>query len=133
MSTTSPYRTTSDLVLAVLKRARVLAVGQAVDVDDYNNIAGEIDSIIRKIAGLEIVYIADANNIPGAFFSDLVDIVIGECATTLGLSGQEYVEAVNKGLGGAGGMKPGDGAAAQSLKVIARGRPTYEPLQIMNF
>ena len=133
MSVNSPFRPSSDLVLLVLQRSGVLSVGQPVDVEDFNNINNQLDSIFRKIAGLEIVYVSDPANIPGAWFSDLVDIVIGECASTLGLRGQDYIDAVNKGLGGAGGVPVGAGAAVQSLKVMSRARPTYEPARIVNF
>lgn len=129
MATNSPYRTSSDLILAVLKRGGVLAVGQAVDPEDYQNVANDLDSIIRKLAALEIVYVSDQDNIPGAWFSDLVDIVLGECAASLGFSGEALAALVAKGLG----MDPGAGAAAKSLKIIARGKPTYEIQRIMNF
>jgi hypothetical protein len=135
MSSTSPYRTSSDLVLQVLANAGVLAVGQNVDVEDFANVNGQLDAIIRKLAGLEIVYVADINNIPGAWFTDLADIVTGECASSLGIVADEYVKLVNKGLGGAAGtgVPIGAGTAAMSLKIMTRGRPTYEPLRFVNY
>lgn len=126
MATTSPYRTSSDLVLEVLKRTHVLSVGQAVDPDDFALVNDNLESVFRKLAGLEIVYVGDRDNIPATWFSDLVDIVAGECATTLGISGQDMVDLVMKGLGGLGGIDIGAGAAAKSLKIICRGRPTGE-------
>jgi len=133
MAVNSPYRSSSDLVLEVLSRAGVLSIGQAVDVDDFQTVSKNLDSIFRKIAGLEICFVADADNIPGTWFSDLVDIVLGESAKDIGLSGQEYIDAVNKGLGGLGPVDVGAGAAAKSLKIISRGRPTYEPLRFVNY
>jgi hypothetical protein len=133
MAINSPYRTSSDLVLQVLANAGVLAVGQNVDVEDFATVNNLLDAIFRKLAGLEIVFVADANNIPGAWFSDLADIVAGECGKALGIGGQEYIDLVNKGLGGLGQVDIGAGTAAKSLKIITRGRPTYETLRIMNF
>jgi len=126
MATTSPYRSSSDVVLEVLKRTHVLALGQAVDPDDFALVNDNLESIYRKLAGLEIVYVGDRDNIPAAWFSDLVDIIAGECATTLGISGQDMIDLVMKGLGGLGGVDIGAGAAAKSLKIICRGKPTGE-------
>jgi hypothetical protein len=43
---------------------------------------------LPQARGLEIVYVADPNNIPGAWFSDLADIVAGECASKFGIVGR---------------------------------------------
>ena len=120
-------------MLEVLSRAGVVSIGQAVDVEDFQTVQKNLDSIVRKIAGLEICFVADIDNIPGAWFSDLVDIVLGECAKDIGLSDGEYVAAVNKGLGGIPPVEVGAGSAAQSLKIITRGRPTFEPLRFVNY
>lgn len=133
MAPTSPFRTSSDLVMEALKNLGVLSVGNPVDPEDFNYVNEKLDSIFRKIAGLEICYVPDPDNIPGALFSDLVDIVAGECATKFGFSGDTMVTLVNKGLGGAMGVAIGAGTAAQSLKIMSRGRPTYEPLRFNNY
>lgn len=133
MSTTSPYRTSTDLVTEALANLGVLAAGQPIDPEDFNWIQEKLDSIYRKLGALEIAYVPDPNNIPGAWFADLSDIVAGECASKFGLVGQELMDKINKGLGGSGGADVGAGTAAKSLKIITRGRPTYEPLRIMNF
>jgi len=133
MSITSPYRTSTDLITLVLQRAGLLSIGNAPDVEDVTNVRNQLDSIIRKLGGLEIVYVADPDNIPGAWFSDLADIVAGECGTSLGIVGEELMTLVNKGLGGAGPVDIGAGTAAKSLKIITRGRPTYETQRIMNY
>ncbi|WP_445222256.1 hypothetical protein ACKWRH_21615 [Bradyrhizobium sp. Pa8] len=133
MAPTSPYRTSSDLVLEVLKRTNVLAVGQAVDPDDFALVNDSLESIYRKLAGLEIVYVGDRDNIPAAWFSDLADIVAGESASNLGISGQDMIDLVVKGLGGLGGVDVGAGAAAKSLKIMCRGRPTYETFRMQCF
>lgn len=133
MAINSPYRSSSDLVLEALKNLGVFSEGQAVDVEDFNYVQEKLDPTFRKIAGLEIVYVSDPDNIPGAYFSDLADIVAGECASKFGLVGQEFSDKVNKGLGGVGGVEIGSGTAAKSLKIMSRGRPTYEPLRFTNY
>lgn len=133
MTITSPYRTSSDLITLVLQRAGVLAVGNPADIEDVTNVNNQLDAIFRKLAGLEIVFVADPNNIPGVWFTDLADIVAGECGTSLGIVGEELTSLVNKGLGGAGQVEIGAGTAAKSLKIIGRGKPTYETQRIMNY
>ena len=119
------YRTQTDLINKVLANLGVLAVGQAVDPEDFAAIEAEVDPLLRKLNALEIVYIPDANNIPGSFLSDLADILAGECATKFGSNPDHYAMLIQRGLG----MPPGAGIAALSLKQMTRGRPTYEILQ----
>jgi hypothetical protein len=133
MAINSPYRTSSDLVLQVLKKAGILSVGQPVDPEDFAAVNNNLDAIFRKLAGLEIVFVSDPANIPGAWFMDLADIVTGECASDLGIKGKEFEDLVNKGLGGQNGVEVGAGAGAKSLKAITRGKPTYEPLRFVNY
>lgn len=133
MATNSPYRSSTDLVTEALANLGVLAAGQPIDVEDFNWVNEKLDSIFRKLGGLEICYVPDPNNIPGAWFSDLADIVAGECASKFGLVGQEFIDKVNKGLGGAANVDIGAGIAAKSLKIMTRGRPTYEPLRFVNY
>ncbi len=135
MGNTSPFRTSSDLVIEALSNLGVLSAGNPVDPEDFNWVNEKLDSIFRKLAGMEICYVPDPSAIPGAWFSDLADIVAGECASKFGLMGQEFADKVNKGLGGAPGtpVDIGAGTAAKSLKIMQRGKPTYEPLRFNNF
>lgn len=133
MATTGPYRTSTDLVNEALANLGVLAAGQATDPEDFSYVSEKLDSILRKLAGLEICFVADANNIPSAWFSDLADIVAGECCTKFGVTDSDYLKLVNKGLGGAQGVMVGGGTAAQSLKIMTRGRSTGEPLRTDSF
>lgn len=133
MAINSPYRTQADLILEALKNLNILAAGQPVDPEDFSYIQEKLDPILRQLMGLEIVAVGDPNNIPGAWFSSLADIVAGECATKFGLVGQDLTDKVNKGLGGMGSVPIGAGTAAQALKIMTRGRPTYEPLRFVNY
>ena len=128
-----PYRTSNDLVLEALANLGVLASGQTVAPEDFAAVNGKIDGIFRKLAALEIVYVADGSNIPGEWFNDLADIVAGECATKFGASGDYIGVLINRGLGGFGGVPIGAGTAAQSLKIMTRGRPTGEPLKTCSY
>lgn len=123
------YRTQTDLVLETLANLGVLAAGQVPDVEDVQYVTEKLDAIYRMLAGLDICYIPDPNNIPGAFFSSLADIVAGDCATKFGSSPDDFAKLTQKGLG----VPPGSGAAAMALKQITRGRPTFEPLRVCYF
>lgn len=133
MATNSPYRTTADLITEVLANLGVLAAGQPIDPEDYNYVSEKLDSIFRKLAALEICYVSDSSNIPGAWFSDLADIVAGECATKFGSNPDHYAMLLGRGLGGVASVPVGAGAAAQSLKIMTRGRSTGEPLRTESF
>ncbi len=127
------FRTSQDLVNEALANLGVLAAGQAVDPEDFNYVNGKLDSILRKIAALEIAYVPDPQNIPGEWFSDLADIVAGECCTKFGATDSDYVKLINKGLGGVQGVDVGMGAAAKSLRHMNRGRPSGETLRPLFF
>lgn len=133
MAINSPYRNSSDLVMRVLEILGIISVGEPIDPEDFSKVNNNLDSIYRKLGGLEIVYVADPDNIPGAWFEDLAAIVAGELASSFGLVGQELMDKINGGLGGTGAVPIGAGTAAMSLKIMGRGRPTFEPLRIMNF
>lgn len=116
------FRTQTDLINEALANLGVLAAGQAPDVEDVQYVAVKLDSIYRMLAGLDIAYIADPQNIPGAIFAPLADIVASECAMKFGSSPDDFAKLTQKGLG----VPPGSGAGAMAIKAITRGRPTYE-------
>lgn len=133
MPATGPFRTQNDLITRVLDIMGVLSVGQSIDPEDYAKVQSNLDSWVRKLAADEIVYIADVNNIPSVWFEDVAAIIAGLAAPSFGITGQDLVDLVNNGLGGATGTKPGSGAAAASLKLMLRARPTFEVLRVEYF
>lgn len=133
MPAAGPYRTQDDLINRVLSITGVLSVGQPTDPEDYAKVQVNLDSWVRKLAGDEIVYVPDLNNIPSIWFEDLAAIIAGMVAPDLGISGQDLTDLVNNGLGGAAMTPVGSGAAAKSLKQMMRGRPTGEVLRVEYF
>ena len=129
----SPFVTSKDIVLDALGKLGVLESGQEPDVEDFDKVNTRLPAIFRKLRGLEIVYIGDPEAIPGEWQDDLGAIVAGLCATDFGSTPEDYTKMVNAGLGGAGGLPVGAGAAAMSLKIMTRGRPTGEVLQTNYF
>jgi hypothetical protein len=135
MATGGRYRNQADLITETLANLGVLAPGQPIDAEDSNYVSEKLDSIFRMLAALEICVVADANSIPGEWFSPLADIVAGECATKFGITGIDFTNLLKKGLGAPqpDGNGPGSGAAALTLKAIGRGRPTFERLRTEHF
>jgi hypothetical protein len=125
----SQYRTSADLINEALANLGVLSAGQITDPEDYNYVLEKLDAIMRKLSALDIVNVSDVNNIPGAWFSDLADIVAGECATKFGATPDDVTKLVGRGLGD----PPGTGSAAKSLKQQLRGKPTFERLRVEYF
>jgi hypothetical protein len=137
MAYAGQYRTTNDLFAEVLARLGVLSSGQPVDPEDFNYVNSAYDGILRKLQGLEIISLSsyDTAGIPGAWFQDLAAIVAGEVCSKFGYTGQEKNDKMNEGLGGGvnadGSVTDvGMGAAAKSLKLMTRARPTLEPLRV---
>jgi hypothetical protein len=116
-------RNSVDLVTEALANLGVLAAGQPIDPEDFAYVNEKLDAIFRKLAALEICYIPDPTSINAEWFSDLADIVAGECATKFGSEPGMIAALVAKGLGS---RPPGSGDAAMSLRQIARSRPTGE-------
>jgi hypothetical protein len=119
------YRTAQDLVTEALANLGVLSAGQPLDPEDYSYVFEKLDAILRELAGLEIVFVSDVNNIPGVWFSALADIVAGECTSKFGLAPDDAAMLKQLGLG----APPGTGNAAQKLKLMTRLKPTGEVLQ----
>ena len=118
------------LINEVLARIGVLAAGQPVDPEDFSYVQSIVDPTLRKLNQLDIVPVADQSNIPGAWFTDLADILAGEVAVKFGATPQDQMNLITKGLGGPPTQVGlGGGAAALSLKQQLRGRPTWEPLK----
>lgn len=129
MATSGAYRTEADLITQVLFRLGALATGQPQDPEDTAAVQTMYDSTLRKLAALDLCFVADPNNIPGHWFNALADIVAQECAEGFGVAPDDYARLTQKGLG----SPPGTGDAARELRQMNRGRPTHEPLAIDYF
>jgi hypothetical protein len=117
------------LITAALGKLGAVASNQVPDVEDVAYVDGEIDSIFRKLEGLELVYVADrgqlgpsGGSIPGQYFDDLAAIVCDLLSAKFGSVAADAAQFTQKGLG----HPPGTGAAALSLQKMARGRATFE-------
>lgn len=122
------FRTSTDLVNEALAKLGVLAAGQPTDPEDFNYVSEILDAVLRKLSAHGVVNIADKDNIRGEYFSDLADILAGECASKFGAELDDLSVLIGRGWG-----NNGDGAAAKSLRTIARKFPTYEAVKAIYF
>lgn len=129
------YRTQNDLITETLKNLGVLSAGNAADPQDFGYVQEKVDPTIRMLAGLDICYIGDPDNIPGELFSALADCLAGECSSKFGSTPDDRRVLINKGLGGGTPEcpDPGTGAGAKILRQINRGRPTYETARTVSY
>lgn len=125
----SAYLNVQSLINEALARLGVLAAGQNVDPEDFSYVQSIVDPTLRKLAQLDIVPVTDQNNIPGSWFTDLADILAGECCIKFGATPDDQAILIAKGLG----TPPGAGQACLSLKQQLRLRPTFEPLRALYF
>ncbi|SRR6266704_1138703 len=111
-------RTQADLVQEVLENLGVLPAGQLPQLEDTARVVEKLPSIVASVAGREIVYIPDLNAIPQQYFIPFSIIVAWECKDKFGLVGDA-----------AAALKEDNANAILQLRVMNRGRPTFETLK----
>lgn len=111
-------RTKSDLVNQVLENLGVLAVGQTAEVENTSRVDARISGILSTLRAREVFYLGDADNIPDEAFEPLSNVVSWECRSMFGVTGDELVP-----------LKQANDDAIAGLKIMSRGRPTYQPLR----
>jgi hypothetical protein len=115
-------RTRADLVTEALDVLGVTATGQPAEVDDFDKVDDRVDQVIAKLAALEIVTVGDVTAIPDEWFDDLATILADAVKNKFGLGAEDVARLERDGLG----VPPGTGAAAMSLKIMTRNKPTGE-------
>lgn len=117
-----PTRTRNDLVVKILEKLGVVPEGQAPEVEDTARIDRNLPSLLRALGAREIIYIPDIENIPDEWFLDLAKVCAYELRNEFGVTGDFEVTLANQNNEG-----------VSNIKVMTRGRPTYEPLKITTF
>lgn len=115
-------RTQADLITQILIELSVVPEGVAPAVEDTARVQNNLPSLFEEIAGREIVYVADPQNIPSAWFMPLAVVCAYELRRIFGITGQAAAD-----------LKLGNDEAIGNLKMMTRGRPTYEPLRTVTF
>lgn len=119
MSTT---RTSADLVVKILEILINLPEGQAPEVEESARVQGNLPSLFLQLAAEEIVYVSDIEKIPDAWFLALAKIAAYELRSQFGVTGE--LETV---------LAKGYDEGVKSIRVMTRGRPTFEPLKTLSF
>lgn len=115
-------RTQSDLVAKILEKLNVVPEGQAPEVEDTARVMRNLPSLLTELAAREIVYVADIENIPDEWFLSLAKICAYELRNEFGVTGDFEKALMNANMEG-----------IANIKVMTRGRPTYEPLKALSF
>lgn len=106
-------RTRSELVNQALANLGVLDAGQTPEIEDANTVDDHVDTVLAELSAKDIVSIPDDDAIPVALFNVLADLLALDC-------GPDF-------------HKPSDPRAKliaeNTIRVMVRVRPTYEPQQ----
>lgn len=115
-------RTRNDLVEKIIEKLGVVPEGQPPEVDDISRVDRNLPSLINELAAREIVYVSDIDNIPDEWFLSLAKIAAYEFRNEFGVTGEFEVT-----------LRQQSDEAIGNLRVMRRGRPTYEPLRTLSF
>jgi len=119
MATTKTRR---DLVLRTLDVLGVSAVGQSPAAEDIAAVDAQVDAVFATLAGTEVVYVADADEIPVEWFNPLADILAFSLCIDFGIGDTEKSEIAAKYA-----------QAKADLRFMNRGTVTYEPVRAEYF
>lgn len=115
-------RTESDLITKILEKLAVVPEGQAPEVEDTARVEANLPSLMNELAGREIVYVPDLTAIPDEWFLSLAKICAYELRNEFGVTGEAAME-----------LSKANDEGILNLKVMTRGKPTYEPLRTTSF
>lgn len=118
----SVYRTQADLVQKIIEKLGVVPEGVTPNPEDTARITNNLPSLVDELAGREIVYVPDLNNIPGAWFLSIAAVCAYEMRDEFGITGEALAD-----------LARANGEAIGKLQVMTRGRPTYEPQRTVSF
>ena len=130
----SQYLNVTQLVNEVLSRLGILSEGQATDPGDFSYVQQMVEPTLAMLNSLEVVPVADQNNIPEDWYEHLANILAGSCAAHFNSSMEDHVRLVSLGLGGPPSQVPFlAGTAVMALKQMQRLRATYEMARAIYF
>lgn len=115
-------RSSADLIVKILEKLGIVPEGQQPEIEDIARVKLNLPSLIAELGAREIVFVANLDKIPDEWFLSLAKICAYELRNEFGVTGdfELTLRAANdEGIG--------------NIKVITRGRPTYEPLKTLSF
>jgi hypothetical protein len=130
----SQYLNVTQLINEVLSRLGVLSQGQTTDPEDFSYVQTMVEPTLAMLNSLEIVPVADENNIPIEWYESLANILAQSCAPKFNVSLEDHVSLIALGMGGPPSQVPYmAGAAVLALKQQQRLRATYEMARSIYF
>lgn len=115
-------QTRADLVVKILEKLGVVPEGQAPEIEDAARVDRNLPALQQQLAAEEILYVGDLDAIPTQWFLALAKVCAYELRNEFGVTGEFEVT-----------LKNGYDEGVRQLKVMNRGRPTYEPLRTVSF
>jgi hypothetical protein len=116
------YYTQADLVTKILDNLGVVPTGNTPQLEDVNRVINLLPAIVASVAGREILYIPDLNNVEDKYFLPFASIAAFMCTKEFGTTGDDLANLTQDNQN-----------SILQLKVMTRGRPTYEILRTQNF
>ena len=115
-------QTRADLVNKILEKLGIVPEGQAAEIEDTARVDRNLPALIASLAAREIVYVGNIEAIPSEWFLDLAKVAAYELRNEFGVTGEF-----------AGELKTANDEGVANIKVMTRGRPTYEPLKTFSY
>jgi hypothetical protein len=130
----SQFLNVTQLINEVLSRLGVLSQGQATDPEDFSYVQLMVEPTLARLNSLEVVPVADENNIPLEWYESLADILAEACAAKFNVSLEDMTALASRGMGGPPSQVPFmAGTAVLALKQQQRLRATYEMARSIYF
>ena len=116
-------KTRNDLVNQALSNLGVLAAGQNPSPEDFQAVDDHVDQVVESLNARDVIYIPDSDDIPPEWFGPLTVVLADDAASEFGLPGMP-----------ASPSNPNPVQSAEdSLRLMTRGKPTGEVLEIDYF
>lgn len=112
-------RTRAELVSLALTNLGVLAAGQPVQAEDSQKINDALPSIIETLRVTEVFYLNNIESIDEAVYEPLAAVVAWACRSKFSIIDPQELQT----------LKDQALAGNAALKIMSRGKPTYQPLQ----
>lgn len=105
----------AQLVQLALEELQVTGVGQTPAIEDYEKVDGEVDGLLARLSGEQVVSIQDDDAIPIGLSELIADLLAERCNRSFGKPRDPQMRA----------------EAEARIRRIVSAQPTYEPLPVV--
>ena len=117
-----PYKSRLDVETKALDILGMLTVGQPPETEDLLKVDSNWEPLLDLLAGRDIVYVGDLDNVPPAMFLPLATCLANASKMAVGVNAEEYPRLAAEAV-----------EAEAQLRQIMHGRPTYQPFRMESF